>query len=51
MLTFVQQLPVGIYTSADLRDGEYIYFSHFGGTADIWSGNPRLFVLHVPPQP
>ena len=51
MLTFVQQLPVGIYTSADLRDGEYIYFSHFGGTADIWSGNPRLFILNVPPQP
>lgn len=49
-LVFVQQLPVGIYTSADLRDGENIYFSHFGGTANIWSGNPRLFVLHVPPQ-
>ncbi len=49
-LVFVQQLPVGIYTSADLRDGENIYFSHFGGTANIWSGNPRLFILHVPLQ-
>ena len=50
-VTFVQQLPVGIYTSADLRDRENIYFSHFGVTANIWSGNPRLFILHVSPQP
>ena len=48
---FVQQLPVGIYTSADLRDAENIYFSHFGDTSNIWSGNPGLFILHVPPQP
>jgi len=50
-LVFVQQLPLGIYTSADLRDREKIYFSHFGSKADIWLGNPRLFVLHVPPRP
>lgn len=48
---FVQQLPVGIYTSADVRDGENIYLSHFGGTAELWSGNPRLFILHISPQP
>ena len=50
-IVFVQQLPVGIYTSADLRDDENIYFSHFGGTSNIWSGNARLFILHVPSQP
>jgi len=50
-LTFVQQLPVGIYTSADLRDQENIYFSHFGTNSNIWSGNPGLFILHVSSQP
>lgn len=50
-IVFVQQLPVGIYTSADLRDDENIYFSHFGSTSNIWSGNARLFILHVPSQP
>ncbi len=49
-LAFVRQLPVGIYTSADLRDGENIYFSHFGTKADIWSRSASLFILHVPPQ-
>ncbi len=49
-IVFVQQLPIGIYTSADLRDEEHMYFSHFGGTANIWEGSPRLFILHVPPQ-
>jgi len=46
---FVQQLPVGIYASADVRDSENIYFAHFGNSTDLWSGNPRLFVLNVPP--
>jgi outer membrane protein assembly factor BamB len=50
-LTFVQQLPMGIYTSADVRDSENIYFSHFGGPDNLWSGHPNLFILHVPPQP
>lgn len=50
-VVFVQQLPVGIYTSADLRDDQNIYFSHFGNAANIWSGNPGIFILHVPPQP
>jgi hypothetical protein len=44
-------LPIGIYTSADLRDDQNIYFSHFGTVANIWSGDPRLFILHVPPEP
>jgi hypothetical protein len=48
---FVEQLPVGIYTSADLRDGENIYLSHFGNKWNIWSGEPGLFILKVPPQP
>jgi hypothetical protein len=48
---FVQQLPEGIYTSADLRDKENIYFSHFGDVWNIWSGKPELFILHVPTQP
>jgi len=48
---FVQQLPVGIYTSADLRDDENIYFAHFGGGGNLWSGDVRLFILHVPPEP
>jgi hypothetical protein len=51
-IVFVQQLPIGIYTSADLRDEENIYFSHFGtGKANIWSGDAGLFILHIPPQP
>ena len=49
-IVFVQQLPPGIYTSQDLRDSENLYFSHFGGYADLWSGKPRLFIVHVPPQ-
>jgi hypothetical protein len=48
---FVQQLPPGIYTSADLRDDENIYFSHFGGWSNLWSGKAGLFILHAPPEP
>lgn len=48
--SFVQQLPIGIYTSADVRDGENVYFSHVGTAQDIWSGRPRLFILHTPGQ-
>jgi hypothetical protein len=50
-IVFVQQLPPGIYTSQDLRDSENLYFSHFGGYADLWSGKAGLFILHIPPQP
>jgi outer membrane protein assembly factor BamB len=49
-VVFVQQLPVGIYTSADLRDEENLYFSHFGSSSNLWSGNPGLFILHVGSQ-
>ena len=49
-IVFVQQLPIGVYTSADLRDEEHLYFSHFGTKANIWSGTAGLFILHVPPQ-
>jgi hypothetical protein len=47
---FVQQLPVGIYTSADLRDDENMYFSHFGNLWNLWSGYAELFILRVPSQ-
>jgi sugar lactone lactonase YvrE len=50
-VSFIEKLPDGIYTSADVRDNEHIYFSHFGGTANTWSGNPGLFILHLPSQP
>ncbi len=46
---FVEQLPIGIYTSADLRDSKNLYFSHFGTQTNIWSGRPELFILHVEP--
>jgi hypothetical protein len=49
-IVFVQQLPPGIYTSQDLRDSENLYFSHFGGHANFWSGKPGLFIVHVPSQ-
>ncbi len=46
-IVFVGQLPVGVYTSADLHDSKNLYFSHFGTKANIWSGRPELFILHV----
>jgi hypothetical protein len=50
-VAFVQQLLPGIYTSQDLRDNENIYLAHFGGYSNLWSGDVRLFILHVPPKP
>jgi hypothetical protein len=50
-IVFVQKLPPGIYTSADLRDNENIYFSHFGTKYNIWSGKAGLFILHISLQP
>lgn len=50
-ITFVQQLPAGIYTSGDLRDSENIYFAHFGGYDNFWSGHPNLMIIHVPDIP
>lgn len=49
-IVYVQQLPVGIYTSADLRDDENIYFSHFGTLSNIWGGQPGLFIINFPPE-
>ena len=46
-VTFVQQLPMGIYTAADLRDDENIYLAHFGTEQRLWSGRVRLMVIHV----
>ena len=45
--TYIQQLPVGIYTSADLRDSKNIYLAHFGNNSDLWSGRVRLMVITV----
>lgn len=50
-IVFVQQLPVGVYTSADLRDGENLYFSHFGTKSNIWSGTAGLFIIRASPKP
>jgi len=57
-IVFVEKLLPGIYTSQNLRDDENIYFAHFGGVRDplfgfvrdVWGGDVRLFILHVPPQ-
>lgn len=50
-VSFVQQLPLGVYTSGDARDNENIYFAHFGDFNGSWSGDVRLFVLHAPGNP
>ena len=44
-VTFVQQLPVGIYTAADLRDEQNVYFAHFGTERQLWGGRVRLMML------
>lgn len=49
--TFVQQLPLGIYTAADLRDDQNIYLAHFGNAQNLWSGNVRLMVIPVAQEP
>jgi len=43
---FVQQLLPGVYTSADLRDGENIYLAHFGTADNVWSDRVRLMIIH-----
>jgi hypothetical protein len=50
-VTYIQQLPIGIYTSADLRDDKNIYLAHFGSQEDLWSGRVRLMVITVTPEP
>lgn len=47
--TFVQQLPIGIYTAADLRDGKNIYLAHFGDQKNLWGGRARLMIITVEP--
>jgi outer membrane protein assembly factor BamB len=44
-IKFVQQLPVGVYTTADLRDDKHVYMAHFGSDADPWKGRARLMVI------
>jgi hypothetical protein len=48
-ITYIQQLPIGIYTSADLRDEKNIYLAHFGNQENLWSGRVRLMVITVAP--
>jgi outer membrane protein assembly factor BamB len=49
-INFVQQLPPGVYTTADLRDNENIYMAHFG-TDDVWRGKGRLIILRAGSTP
>jgi outer membrane protein assembly factor BamB len=49
-VTFIEQLPIGIYTSGDLRDDENIYFAHFGSERQLWGGDVRLMVISVPEE-
>jgi hypothetical protein len=50
-VTFIQQLPIGIYTAANLRDEHNIYLAHFGNRQNLWSGHVRLMVITVSPAP
>jgi hypothetical protein len=42
-------LPIGIYTSADLRDEKNIYLAQFRSQENLWSGRARLMVITVAP--
>jgi hypothetical protein len=44
-ITFVQQLPPGVYTTADLRDDRNIYMAHFGTVDDVWKGRVGLMII------
>jgi hypothetical protein len=48
--TFIQQLPIGIYTAADLRDEKNIYLAHFGNQQNLWGGHVRLMIITVSPE-
>lgn len=48
---FVQQMLHGIYTAADVRDAENIYFAHFGTYNNLWTDNVRLTVIHAESLP
>ena len=43
----MQQMLTGVYTSADGRDDENIYLTHFGSDNNIWSDRVRLMVIHL----
>lgn len=47
--TFIQQLPIGIYTAADLRDEKNIYLAHFGDQNNLWGGRVRLMIITIKP--
>lgn len=47
--TFIQQMPIGIYTAADLRDEKNIYLAHFGDPSNLWVGRARLMVIEIEP--
>jgi hypothetical protein len=46
-VSFVQQLPEGTYTTADLRDDKRIYMAHFGTNEDVWKGRARLMIIRA----
>jgi hypothetical protein len=48
---FIQQLPIGIYTAADLRDEKNIYLAHFGDQKNLWGGQARLMIITVSQKP
>jgi hypothetical protein len=50
-VTYIQQLPIGIYTSADLRDDKNIYLAHFGSQENLWGGRARLMVINLATEP
>lgn len=50
-VTYIQQLPVDIYTNADLHDEKNIYLAHFGSQQNLWSGRVHLMVITVPQEP
>jgi hypothetical protein len=50
-VTHIQQLPIGIYTSANLRDDKNIYLAHFGDQQNLWGGRARLMIINVTPEP
>ena len=50
-VSYIQQLPIGIYTNADLRDDKNIYLAHFGSQENLWSGRARLMVINLALEP
>lgn len=44
---FVQKMPPGVYTSADIRDNQNIYMAHFGTAGNVWSDRVRLMIINL----